>query len=272
MKKGFAVALLSMFLYPVPALAGAIFEIERKDMSESAPRIERARATIDGNFLRLDTEYQGGDTPNASVIFQGDRQIMLALDHSRKEVIQFDREALRKVGDQVSQAMKEMEKQMAGLPPEQRKMMEEMMKGKLPTAAPTAPGPNFDVKKTSEQGTTNGYPWTKYEVYRDGEKVREHLVTEWSELEMGEGMLGVFEDMGQFMRELTDSMGGMVPMENPFEEVSNLNGFPVVSRDFKGETVTSEAILKTVSVVEVDLDKFKAPAGYKQTDMGDKMP
>lgn len=272
MKKGLMAALWSVVLLPVPALAGVIFEIERKDMSESAPRAERARATIDGNFLRLDTEFEEGDTPNASVIFQGDRQILLALDHSRQEVIQFDREALKQVGDQVSLAMKEMEKQMAGLPPEQRKMMEEMMKGKLPTTAPTTPGPSLKVKRTSEQGTTNGYPWTKYEVFRDGEKVREHLVAEWSEMEMGDETLDVFEDMAQFMRELTDSMGGLMPMENPFEEVSRLNGFPVVSRDFKGERVTSEATLQAVSVVDVDPQEFKAPAGYKKTDMGDKLP
>jgi hypothetical protein len=256
-----------------PALAGVVFEIERKDLSESPPRIENAVTRIEGRSLRIDTEYVGGQGQRSSLIYRGDRQVMFAIDHDSRQVMEIDKDSLRQLGSQMSQAMKEMEKQMANLPPEQREMVEQMMKGNMPAMPPGGAGGQtpksaIDVRKTADQGTSHGYPWVKYEVFKEGQKVREYLVTNWGNMGLEKESFDLFSEMSEFFREFTDSLGSVIPVDNPFEEMDELDGFPVVARDFENGTLAAESVLKTVRPAVIDPSQFEAPEGYSRPEMG----
>ena len=53
------------------------------------------------------------------------------MDHKDKSYIVMDEAMLDEVSAQMSEAMKEMEAQLASMPPEQRAMVEQMMKGQM---------------------------------------------------------------------------------------------------------------------------------------------
>jgi hypothetical protein len=143
-------------------------------------------------------------------------------------------------------------------------MMQEMMKERMP-AAMTEPPPPTDLRKTSETGSSNGYPWVKYEVYQEGGKIQEYLVTDWSNLEIDESAFDVFKDMAAFFEDLAKSFGADMPVatQNPFEEMNKLDGFPVVTRQFSGGEMTSSTKLENVTTGSVEAGLFENP-GYKE--------
>ena len=235
-----AVAMLAAAV--VPALAGTVMEMTQKNTAGEPT--DRARVTIDGSRLRMDLEIRG-DKPANSVIFRGDREELMLLDHGKAQAMVIDRATLDRLSAQLGAAMKEMEQAMAGMPPEQRKMMEQMMQGRMKGMMESAPP--LEVSKTSETGTTNGYPWVRYEMTRGGDKFQDLLVTDWSNLDAKASDFEVFQEMAKFFQSFLEGFGSKMPTfaENPF------NGSPA------GETE-----LTSVKSEDVAGALFENP-GYK---------
>jgi hypothetical protein len=195
----------------------------------------------------------------------------MILDHAKSEAVVFDKETMDSLAAQMRQAMEQMEQMMSKVPPEQRAMMQGMMKGKMGNMMPEPPPPT-EVKKTSETGTTNGYSWVKYDLYQEGNKIQEYLVTDWSNLDLDASVFDVFKEMSLFFEDIGKSFGADMAdsMNNPFEEMNELGGFPVITREFMGGTMTSSTELKSVSTGDVDAGTFENP-GYKVNDIGMQM-
>ena len=102
--------------------------------------------------------------------------------------------------------MSQMQEALKNVPEDKRAMIERMMKQKMPTTEMAPPRPESELRKTGERGDQNGYPCVKYELLRDGKKIRELWVTDWSNVEGGSDVVDAFEDMAGFFKELMDSM------------------------------------------------------------------
>jgi hypothetical protein len=174
----------------------------------------------------------------------------------------------------MQKAMKELEKQMGELGPKEREMMEKMLKDKMPPgAALGTERPKPEYRKTETKETKNGYPCVKYDVYTGKEKTQELWVTEWKNIKGSDELMSVFKDMAGFYTEMMKSLekmaGGMINADrNPMEDFANIDGFPVVTRDFQGGELRSETVLKSVSEQDLDPGEFDAPKGYKLRTMG----
>ncbi|MBI3597422.1 MAG: hypothetical protein HY203_09745 [Nitrospirae bacterium] len=73
--------------------------------------------------------------------------------------------------NQMEQAMKQMQEALKGLPPEQRKMMEQRMRSQMEQAQPppqTAPAARVEIRKTDEQKIIAGHPAVRYDIVVDG--------------------------------------------------------------------------------------------------------
>jgi len=158
---------------------------------------------------------------------------------------------------------KQMEQMMAQVPPEQQEMFKQMMKGKMPAMVGEQPEP-IEIRKTSETGKTNGYSWVKHEAYQGGGKIQEFLVTDWSNLDIEESAFDVFKEMGLFFEDLAESlsMGMPITADNPFQQISQFDGFPVVTREFSGGVLTSSTMLNSVTTGDAKPGLFENP-GYK---------
>jgi hypothetical protein len=155
--------------------------------------------------------------------------------------------------------MKEMEK----LPPEQRAMMEKMMKGKMPG---TEEPPTQRVE-TGELDQVGEYPCAVYTLYSDEEKVREvFLADETVGADIAEAM-EAFHALARFAEGLM-KVAQNLPFGNlieiPFQEVQEMDGFPVRTRIFNGEgEVVLERTLKSVTRRDIESVVFEIPKGYK---------
>jgi hypothetical protein len=215
------------------------------------------------SMLRMDSE-QGRD--NTTVIFRGED--MLFLNHDERSYFLLDKEKLVELSDQMNSALKQMEEQMANVPPEQRAMVERMMKGRMPGFG-EAPAPlRVEMGGNGQEGD---YSCTEYTIYRGDDKRFEICAAATRELGplAGEAM-EAFEAMAEFSEQLTQAfsqgpLGGMV--DNPYQIMYQIEGFPVRTRDFDNGQVTSETRLTSIVRQELDDNLFTPPDDYKQEDM-----
>lgn len=271
-----------------PLTAGVVFQVETTYHSGSPSQgPQDSRMSVEGSNLKMEIlpeeDARAGEVKD-EVVFRGDRRQMVVVDHREQTYMVIDGEAVRNLGGQMQgqmqQAMQQLEKQLEGLDPKQREMMEKMLKGKMgqmganPGAAPKRSLPEF--KNTGQRATHQGYPCVRYHVLRDGEKIQELWVTDWSNVRGGTEVVGVFREMASFYEELMDSFEDMVGPaggffnadRNPIESLTRVDGFPVVTRSFEGGELESETILESVTERDLDPDAFEPPKGYHLRTMG----
>lgn len=262
-------------LFSGSVLAGVVFEIEVTDHTGSDPVSEQTTAVSDGTNFKMEIPAerngQAGD-----MIYRGDRREMVIVDHDDKSYMVMDEETMQRLGGQINQAMKQMEEAMKNVPPAQREMMERMMKERMPQMMSQSV-PKFEVRKTDESNSVNGYDALRYDMLRDGRKVREMWVADWDEIEGGEEAAKAFEDMASFFQDMMDSLSSMSSMpgmadamgDNPFSRMKEIGGFPVLTRELSdGGSLESESVLRSATRRDVDPAEFEPPAGYKRRSMG----
>lgn len=270
---------LGIALLSSPLFAGAVFKVETT--YSSGDKSQSSEMSVNNGNLKMEISSDQRDSGDA--IYRGDRRQMVMVDHDNKTYMVIDKEAIENIGGQVqgqlAGAMKEMEKQLEKLDPKQREMVEKMMKGRMPAVTgegSAAPRQVTEYRKTSQRETHQGYPCVKYEVVRGDEKVREIWVTDWNNVEGSDEVLDAFKDMASFYEELMDSIGkmtggfgaGVFGGENPMESFAKIDGFPVVTRNFEGGELESEAVLESVVQRDLDPDAFEPPKGYRLRTMG----
>ncbi len=271
MKKLWICATL-LALFAMPAQAGVVFEVETTDHGGSSRGTTTTQAYIEGKNLRIEIAAGRGSS-ESEALYRGDRREMVVVDHGDKTYRVIDQQTMAEIAGQVNSAMSQIEEALKNVPEDQRAMVEQMMKQRMPQAA--APRrPAAQLRRTGERATHAGYPCVKYEVLRDGRKIREMWVTDWSNVEGGTEAVDAFEGMAEFFQELLDSIpdfggGSGSPMDdNPFVHMRDIGGFPVVTREFDEDgSLESESTLRSSQRRTLDPAEFEPPAGYKRREM-----
>ncbi len=263
MKTTAVLALLCLLASSFPASAGSVYELATRTMR--GDEIDRMTFYEDGDQSRMD--QNGTATGSMTVIFK--EEGFYVIDHAQKNYILMDKAMLDQIGTQISEAMKQMEAQLAAMPPEQRAMVEQMMEGGLPgmgSGQGMGKGPVLDIQPVGE-GRWKSYDCRKYEMLEDGVKIQEMCVTDYSEIDSSGALRKSFKEMGEFMSQLFDSMpfGGQ-GVRNPLEMINEIDGFPVHAKDFESGVAVTETTLESVAQRDIDASMFELPAGYEQMD------
>lgn len=265
-----ALALSCVAAVPVvagPALnPGVVFKLEVKATPAASATV--MTATVEGPNVKMEVPAAEGQG-RVDMVFRGDRKEMVMIDHSRQAFMVMDQATMKQATDQIGAAMSAVQEQLKNMPPEQRAMMEEMMKGRgmaMPAAAPVV-----EVRRTSERAKQSGYDAVKYEMVRDGNVQRVLWITDWSNVAGAEEARAAFEGMAAFMTELT---AGLPPMmsnvtQDAFGHMKELGGFPVltIELDEAGQPA-GETRLVSATSQSVPADAFDPPAGYRQQSIG----
>ena len=159
---------------------------------------ETGSVQMQGESLRM-------ETPENTVIFRGDKQVLWILQPADGTYTEMDKATLEQASSAMSEAMAEMKSQMASLPPEQRAMVEKMMSAQAQPGAAPAPVPER-LEATGKTETISGHATTAWNSYRGDEKVRESWVTDWKSFGLTATDFKPLEEMADFMRALTKGM------------------------------------------------------------------
>ena len=253
--------------------AGAIYEIETQDYSQSPERVGTTYVAVEGLLLRVDIEA-GPQESAGQVIFRGDRKEMVIIDHDRKSYFVMNTATIQAMANHLGQAMGQVNSALENLDPQKRAMLEGLMKGnQQPTRqAPIQYGPQ--IRRAGDDVQINGYPCVRYEASRDGYKTQDLWLTDWKNIEGTGEFYQALTAMNAFVNDMTTAFTNKLgsPMDafqqNIFMAIGDLQGFPVASLDYNANGQTEEAtVLRTAVRRNLNPADFEAPAGYQQQQM-----
>ncbi len=179
------------------------------------------------------------------------------------------------MSEEMARAMKEMQESMKAMPPEQRKMMEEMVRSKMGQAGPTSEDcrkPRIDLRKTGQQATIAGYTAVRYDVLADGELDSELWIakgiTAWRELDPKK--LERFEaEMAKAGPRCGPAQGRRgLSVDDPAWKLAG-EGFPVRTVHRGRGDITVE-VVKAESL-SVPPAEFQPPAGFARKTLREMM-
>ncbi len=262
-------AVTFLFLTCGSSMAGEIVEIITKKLNSPNAQGEVMQFLFSDGLMKMKDGNNDGE-----MVFNSNDQNMMVISHSDKSYMMFDQQTGATVKNEMEKAM---EQALAQVPPEQRAMVEQMMKqrmqgmggAQMPQMQQAAP-PKTEIRKTSRGETINGYDCTYYEAYKNNQKESEYCVATWSELGASDNMKQSFEGMSEFMKGFLGQFKEMSPMQmddNPFNYMNEIGGFPVLNRQFSNGQATEESTLSSITEQDIDSATFAAPAGYQQRSL-----
>lgn len=247
--------------------AGVSIEFENRTSGKEKPD-RTGTILVEKDRLRVQGEDQ-------SVIFRADKQILWMIEEKKGVYREMTKDQMKKAGEQVSGAMAEMQKQLETLPPEQRKMVEELMAGKM------AQGSKGDgekkeeprvFKKTGKTETINGFPCVSYDALRGAKREQEIWVADWKRFGLAPADFKAFEDLAAFVKALAGPFAkrfstGLDEKFSDEDKGDALPGVPIRTITFHegGDHITE---LKRVSHEAVPAARFEIPSGLKRESMG----
>lgn len=275
-------ALAAGLALAAPSLAAdLVITIDWKDLDTTPPTVETRHAYLASDRLKMEigssaaaaaaaktpAKAPAKESEPSTLIYRGDRQQVWVVDPATRSYFAIDKESMAGVSKQMDDTMKEMEKQLAALPPEQRKMVEEAMKGK---AAPgtqaqgAATPPPFELVRTERKETIAGYPCVCYERREGKVKHGEVWVTSWDRAGVTEESFAVYRNLSRFFQDVMAAtpMFRQAAANGGFEGMDRVDGFPILMREFEDGKPVSEILFRSVEKRKLDPATFEVPAGY----------
>ena len=250
-------ALLSVFI-PIKIKAGVLMRTVAK--TEKPAGTTTIISYIEPDRLRLETQGQDFD---AVAIFRADKKIFWAINKREGTYVEMTEESVQKMGSQMTEMMKQMQEQMANLPPEQRQMMEQMMRQMTPS--PARP-PKVTSRRLGSGGKINNFPTDKYELYENGKKSMEIWATEWKNLGLSPDDFKVFEQFGKFMEKMGGPFARMTEYRLLHKEDYGIKGFPVRSVQYERGAASFVSDLKEVRKERLASSLFELPPGLRKVE------
>lgn len=254
-------AVLVLCLIASPLAAGVLIEQQETSPGSTAPQ-GSTRMYLDAGRLRVEAESEGSE---AVVIFRADRPVAWTINRDDGTYTELTPETVAKLRQQMEQVKKQMEAQMAQMPPEQRKAVEQMMGQAMGSLSP----PTVRVLGRGEQ--VGAYVCTRYEMLRDGARTAEIWTAPEKELNLRPEE---YETLAAFARMLEPlgsrnpmtQVGGMAGLEPTGEKVE---GFPVRTVSYVDGRAVSEQTLVRAERQTFDAGLFELPGGLRKVQLGE---
>lgn len=269
-----------------------IEEVVRASTGATGGGQERQVLTLSANRMKTTTLDRTGQ-PMAAFILDLEAQTVTSVEYAQRtaatgtvrEYAESLQGATQAMGGQMAEAMKQMQEALQDMPPEQRQMMEQMMRQSTPGGAPprgTPAGeacrePKVEVRRTGQTARIAGFQATRYDILEDG-KLAEELwlskaITAWQEIDpqklerFGQAMAKAMEGLPGCGRDRARRVGA--DPADPARQLAT-EGYPVrtVDRRAGGGAVVEVVKAESRSVPPTD---FQAPVGFKRQSFKELM-
>lgn len=231
------------------AFAGTYLEMTEKSLTDTKAPTKTNKIWAQDAKMRIDSEAN-------SAIFRD--QKIYAIDHANKRYTVLDKAMMDRTGEKIAAAKKQMETQMAQMPPEQRAQMQKMLDQSGGMGAKAA----RQLKQTPRNEEVAGKPCSIWEVTQDSAKVQELCVAPTGSVTGAAELLATFKDISKLFEGMQGSMQQSDPMAS-WRELEQVKGVPVLTREYEGGKAIRETRLVTARSEPVNPKSFELPAGYK---------
>ena len=256
-----AACLIALGCFALIARAGVMIQQEGTELGANKPK-QKMTLYIESGKLRMDGE--GPDSKKYGIIFDGDKQVMWMLSPDEGTYRELNGSQMEQIGQQMGQAMQQMQAQLATMPPEQRKMVEDMMKQQMAGAGAGA-APEISVIEKGSGEKVGSYSCTRYGVLSNGQLPEEIWAASADQVHLQESDFKTFQAMAKFYEPLLRNApkGSWSP-----RAMQQIKGLPVKSVQYDGQRATYEWDVVKIEQKSLDGSLFTLPAGLKKADMG----
>ena len=215
----------------------------------SGPVLQGKEIVIKTYYMPKMLKQVHGDSGETTIL-RLDKDVIISVNNKDKnysEMTFAEMEGkMKKMGGQMSEKMAEAEKELENLPPEQKKMVEEMMakmgqkKGER----------KIEVTETGEKKTISGHSCTEYVAKEDGKS----FLTVWTTNDI-KNFETLAKDIGEFSRRMAE----LNPMfgSQRAEATKKIKGFPILT-----ETEQFTTLVTKVEKRSTPASEFDVPKGY----------
>lgn len=250
-----AAAGLSLCLAGLAATAGVVIEQEQSEPGSDTPAW-RTTYFLDAGKLRIEAKSAEGE--ETLTIFDEARQVVWMIDRLAGTYVELTPAQVHEMQQRLEQARKEMEAELARMPPDKRQAIEEMMKGQ------TGGGAAITVREAGRGEKVGSYLCVRYELLTQGQRAGEVWAAPFEQLQIRDPEAKTFQALARFLEPLGQGLpgGGRMPGG------SQVQGFPVRSVTYDGERVVAEEKLVKAERRTLDPGLFTLPAGLQKTEFG----
>jgi hypothetical protein len=213
-----------------------------------------SQVQMDKTHIRAESHAAG----NTAVVFDGNAQVLRTLDLDRKTYVELDQTRLRQMRDQ----MAKMEEQMKNLPPQQRAMMEQMMRGRGGMMA-APPRPEYRQTGSDRVGS---WTCTKYEGFVAQQKVVELCTVDPKALGLTAADFEVTKQLAEFVKSMMPQIVGQTTVYGTAEE-QGFSGIPVRRTVYTNGQVSLVGEVKEIRHESFPPSTWEVPAGFRQEGM-----
>ena len=262
-----------MIAFAVPAQAGVRATTQSTDGKTGKDPV-RTKLELSGARLRMDVQNPGDGRPPISMIFDGDKQVLLIVNHADKSVTRLDSETGNEIRKRQEAARAQVRARLEKLPPEQRAMAEKLMAGHSgiggfsdPKPAPRAAP--IEVRPTGRTESVSGRACEVFEVDQAGSETAEICAQPWKDAGISESDLQALEQLGEFQTRMIDEVGGnpVASMHHPFDLFRQVKGIPLRTRQKDDRGAMRETTFTTISQAKVPAARFQPPADYAAREL-----
>lgn len=217
---------------------------------ESESEINTAIFTPDK--LRIDSK---GNDGNVTMVYNSEKEKLIIIMHKEESYMVMNKEMMANLNKQISGMMEQMKQQLASLPDEQRKQMEQMMGAKMGGV-----DVKYTITNTGEKKKINQWNTTKYNLKANEDLKSEIWAAPFTSVGIKEADMAVMKSFSGFMTDMLKSLPKS--QKDPFSAVyDELKGIPVRTINASDNTVSELVSVKDYSSNESD---FAVPSGYTE--------
>jgi uncharacterized protein DUF4412 len=228
-----------------------LVEQETRDGKTSTSQIQ-----IDNTHIRVESHASG----NTAFIFDGSAQVMRVIDLDKKTFTEMDQDRLQ----QMRQQMARMEEQMKNLPPQQRAMMEQMMRSRGGTMGAQQAKTEYRQAGSDKVGR---WTCTRFEGFVAQQKVAELCTVDPKDLGLVASDFDVARQLAEFVRTLMPQMSAQTSVYGtPAEQ--GFSGVAVRRTAYNNGQISSVSELKELRRETFPASTWEVPAGFDKQSMG----
>ena len=244
----------ALSIFPVITMADAQLDF-------GAPDSEVVQTSI---LIDSDTGRVVISSSESKLLYNPEDNSMTAIDDSRQRYIVIDRATAERANTQIAQAMKDLEDQLASLPPEQQEMARRMMEQQMPGFGEQSAPQEISFQRLNETAEYSGVGCTMVTINVNGEPKQMACVAEPDELGISavdhEALASAFDAMRDISNTMTAGVVGEFSID-----MRKLEGFPIYTRSIDKD---DESRLLNHSTDSLDDSLVQIPPSYKKEEVG----
>lgn len=249
--------LAAMACFAWIARAGVMIQQEGAELGGNQQK-QKMTFYIQSGKLRMDMDTKDGKT---TVIFDGDKQILWMLNPAEGTYRELNGQQMDQMAQQMNNAMQQMQARLGNMPPEQRKMVEDMMKQQMGRGAAAAPEITVQEKGSEKVAS---FDTTHYAVLSNGQLTQEVWAASPGQIHVDESEFKTFQAMAKFWEPLRRNAPAGSWSASAMQQIK---GMPVKTVVYQGQRPSFEWDVVKVEQKGLDNGLFTLPAGMKKQEM-----